>query len=230
MIRCKSCGSENNDNLAFCINCGSEKSSSQASVSSSPTPVSPTQDIVSSSKVACPHCQKLNSFYLTFCDHCGKNMKYDDYNQKKFLSHEEMRLTGIGGWLIFPTISFFLAVLGGVGIAIDAAVAQPLLVESVPDIFIQFLNLAIVFGVLCSIVFIILLVLLFKKKKIFPKIFIGLCILSCLLAVVSAICSYSLGEYSVNMLCYAIIVSVLGNALWILYFLLSKRVKYTFTK
>lgn len=228
MIRCKSCGSENNDNLAFCIDCGSEKSPSQASVSSNPTPMSPTQDIASSTKVACPHCQKLNSFYLTFCDHCGKNMKYDDCNQKNFLSREEMKLTGIGGWLILPIIGLSLSVLFNF-LASFAAYALSNNVVEVPDYLVPILNFEVVINFLFAIACIIALVLLIKKKRIFPKIVIGIYVASCLFVIIDTMWISSTGS-DISYLISGIVRVILTACIWIPYFLISKRVKYTFTK
>lgn len=221
MIYCTSCGSENNDYSDYCIHCGSNIISPQTSASSPQASVNPTS-------VVCPHCQKLNSFYLVFCDHCGKNMKFADYNQKSMPSHEEMRLTGIGGWLILPIIGLSLSVLVSF-LASFAAFALSNGVVEVPDYYIPILNFEVVVNFLIAIACIIALVLLIKKKMSFPKVVIGIYVASCLFVIIDAMWASSIGLDMSDMMS-GIVRTILTACIWIPYFLVSKRVKYTFTK
>jgi len=122
---------------------------------------------------------------------------------------------GIGGWLILPTIGLFLSIIIYLILAVIEIAVVFLGAGTGWDI-IYLLTSAGMFGLV-----VYTLVLEFKKKKEFPKWAI---ILTALGVVVTIIFSIEDSDYT------GLVQSIVFAAIWIGYFLQSKRVKNTFTE
>lgn len=122
---------------------------------------------------------------------------------------------GIGGWLILPTIGLFLSaaiylfsfILFGAAILLDVA--------NISDMYLFFTSIVM----FCLVIY--LIVIEFKKKKLFPKLAIFTLWLGVILAVISGLID---GDF------YGVTQQTVGAILWSSYFKVSKRVKNTFTK
>lgn len=135
----------------------------------------------------------------------------------KFGAADQM-LTGIGGWLYFPVTELWATailspIVAIVQVSLESDINSFIIISSVL-VYFPFWILAI-----------IALVLLYKEKKIFPKVMIGIYIVSFILTFIEFIVSYLLAIPDVGSGFFR---SIIGLAIWVPYFLISKRVKNTF--
>jgi hypothetical protein len=148
-----------------------------------------------------------------------------NYYQSQAISQEQ-QLTGIGGWLILPIIGLSVSILGSI-IAIFAVVILMLGFEEFLDSYTSLLQFEAAVNVLIGIGSIVALILLCMKKKILPGFMIGLILLTLVFVLFDAILAYSNGM-DISSMIFGIVRSFLVAAIWIPYFLVSKRVKNTF--
>jgi len=134
---------------------------------------------------------------------------------KVMVAKNEKIPKGIGGWLLLPTVGFFVAFV----LCLLFAVAMTFSLIFEEGGFWEGFYLIIVIVYLPIIAF--TLYLEFKKKKEFPKWVITL---SCVGVFVSFLFSIEDGDYS------GVPKDFLTSLLWIVYFHQSKRVKNTFVK
>jgi len=130
--------------------------------------------------------------------------------KKSIKPQKKEKLKGIGGWLIIPIIGLFLSII----LVLYDLLSMNAIYEF--DFYIGLLSLLDI-GLL--ILVITSLVLVFNKKKSAPKLIIAFYITNIILQTVVAVL---IEDYS------GIAAPWVGGAIWILYFLKSKRVKNTF--
>jgi len=136
--------------------------------------------------------------------------------------------TRIGGWLILVAIGL---VLSPVSILLfissdilPAFSAVPLSEVSNEFRFYLYLDLALNLSLFVYIIFVI--VLFFKRRTVTPKLVISLYILNLLFILADRLVFKSINE---SQWTFGIISGVASSLIWIPYFLISKRVKATFT-
>jgi hypothetical protein len=131
-------------------------------------------------------------------------------------------LRGIGGWLMLPAISIVLApiVLAYLGLRFAGFYARPNLS---PGEFSYITFELVIIGVML-ILWVIAGVLFFKRKRIFPKFFIGLLVLDGL----SGLFSYNLryGDSETE----SLVRGLVALAVWAPYMFVSERVRNTFVR
>ena len=147
--------------------------------------------------------------------------------------HYEAGPKGIGGWLLLPTIYLFISVLISFGyliftlIFINSSEWKQLLTS--PEVHPYFKE-AIYFEMACNglllLFTIYLIVLLFKKKRIFPKAIISYYLLSIVIDIVVTLLvnNVSMDNEKTSFSGSGILLSII----WIIYFRVSKRVRNTF--
>ncbi len=157
--------------------------------------------------------------------------------------YPDARLTGLGGWLILPAISLFLSPLSvllqtttfAAYLRLDLWVSlttpgQPAYhpLSGVTLLFETAYNL-----ILLS-VGILLLVLFFQRRKTFPPLMISFIVLALLGNLIDGALagsiSSSIPEIASPETTRAIMQSIIACCIWVPYFLVSKRVKSTFTR
>jgi len=219
VMLCMSCGAENVNNSTYCIKCGS------LLVTPEPHVNSPRNE-VRAAMIECPYCRQLSPENSIFCGNCGENMKIGAANQITQVSADAQKLTGIGGWLILPVIGIFLTILMGfIAIMLDRSILSNL---SSSDRLIRVLYFELFMEFTFAILPIFALVLLFKKKKAFPKFMVCLFIVICIFHITDIAWGFSvLPEGGAGASAY-VFFRIIATAIWIPYFLKSKRVKNTF--
>jgi len=140
---------------------------------------------------------------------------------------------GIGGWLLLPTIYLFISVLISFGylvftfLFINSSEWKQLITS--PEVHPHFEN-AIYFEMACNALLLVftiyLIVVLFKKKRIFPKGIISYYLLSIVIDIVVTLLvnNVSMDDEITSFSGSGIALSII----WIAYFMLSKRVRNTF--
>ena len=216
---CMSCGAENVNNSTYCIKCGSLLAMPEPQVNS-------PRNEVRAAMIECPYCRQLSPANSIFCGNCGKNVKIGAANQITQVSADAQKLTGIGGWLILPVIGIFLTILMGfIAIMLDRSILSNL---SSSDRLIRVLYFELFMEFTFAILPIFALVLLFKKKKAFPKFMVCLFIVICIFHITDIAWGFSvLPEGGAGASAY-VFFRIIATAIWIPYFLKSKRVKNTF--
>ena len=157
---------------------------------------------------------------------------------------DDEELTGIGGWLILIGIGRVIALPATLWIILHAYVPQLTsgaldklsqpgsAVYSTlwkPMILFEFYN-----NIVLVIFEVVLLLLFFKKKKWFPKVYISMLIFAIIFTIIDAALVSKLQSsisISLNIDPVTPVAKVLvSSAIWIPYFLISKRVKNTFIR
>ncbi len=151
--------------------------------------------------------------------------------------HYEEGPKGIKGWLILPVIGLFLTpllqifYLGSTFILINSPEWEDVTTpgrEGYHFLFKPSIYIELGFNILFVLFCIYLIVLLFQKKKLFPKVIITYYIITILgdLIVTSLVNqineSFSVPDVSIS------IPAFISSIVWIIYFKRSKRVKNTF--
>jgi MFS family permease len=171
--------------------------------------------------------------------------------KQTFLETNKKEVNGIGGWLIVVIISLIFAILSSLSYIIN-----DLLVVFEPQIWIEITSpdgvlyhplygaiaiLELVFYTLLSIFTSILLILMFMKKKVFRLLMLiyltSYLILGTVIALITHNVLISIPYFYENMfnelqdeLTTSILRTIISSAIWIPYFLVSKRVKNTFVR
>lgn len=146
-------------------------------------------------------------------------------------------LTGIGGWLILPMLGIVLSLIilpfAIYGQNIQVIEYWDELTNSQSDAFIPLFKELIYFEMLGNVILYALLMLLgyvfFTKKKLTVKIYIFFQLFSLVLTIADIILASVLLDLDVESSdIWDILRALIGCAIWIPYFLVSKRVKNTF--
>lgn len=149
---------------------------------------------------------------------------------------------GIGGWLILPILHLiFTALLTGYNLAGALQYWSGLvaLATGQADPSVQWMALptfaSLLFGVVVIAFAIYVLVLLFQKRRAVPKLMIGFYCLVLAVTLFESGVTLSFAQFQETgedqmQAAKDIIRSVIGAAIWIPYFLVSKRVKATFVE
>ena len=135
------------------------------------------------------------------------------------------KLTGIGGWLILPAISLVISpIFVLIGVINAFAVMENSYYEGYYQANIA-MNLVGLFAMLfCAYLF-------FRKDVRTPPAFIGWAVLYILITIIDGILAIdAVGSAAEGAAVAGIIRSIIFAGIWIPYFLMSKRVKYTFKK
>jgi hypothetical protein len=131
---------------------------------------------------------------------------------------EVKKLKGIGGWLILPTIFFFIIAIAGIGVLISG-------------ILISEINFTTISIGLLSFLFIYILYLEFKHKKEFPKYaIIGNWCFFIILSIIVVLDSISIKNFNYSNFVFSLFLNSIMPIIWTTYFLKSKRIKNTFVK
>lgn len=128
----------------------------------------------------------------------------------------EEKLKGLDGWLILPTILFFILAMLGIGVLISGIIISA----------INFTTLSI--GLL-SFLSIYILYLEFKHKKEFPKYAIvgNWCYFISFL-IIAMLNSASVEDFSYSNFVFSLLLGIIMPIVLTVYFLRSERVKNTF--
>lgn len=157
--------------------------------------------------------------------------------------YPDARLTGLGGWLILPAISLFLnpirmlIQMGSFAQCLNLEIWVKLTTPGQPayhPLWGVTLLFETAYNLILFSVGILLLVLFFQRRKTFPPIMVGFLALMLLGnffdgALVAAISS-TVPEAATDDSASGIAQSIIGCSIWIPYFLVSRRVKSTFTR
>ena len=146
---------------------------------------------------------------------------------------------GIGGWLILIIIRYFLGVFVNLGVLLVfckcyANGTVKLFLDSSSEYYnpriVNVINFGVIGSIVLSIAIIFALVLMFSKKRLYPKYAIGFIVFTNLFTILYIVfCSMSgLGVGSRNIA--SIVGSILVSIIWVIYFIKSERVKNTFIK
>ncbi len=201
MIRCATCGADNYDNSASCFNCGNSFTYVQNAMNVYP--------------VECPNCHLLVPSNSPFCGNCGIDMRLGPVKR------------GIGGWLVLPLIGVYLTLVSSILVFFSGLIvllnSQYVSDRLIPTIYFElFINLAL------FVLSIIALVLFHSKKIVLPKYMIILYILGFLFGFIDTLWVMSI-VYTPDMI-FTLVSKFVAPAIWIPYFLISKRVKNTFIR
>jgi hypothetical protein len=178
----------------------------------------------------CPECREnLNEPPLQKARSAGAQHPEPEARVKEGqdMMNESARIVGIGGWLILPAIGLVISpVLGVIGLAVSLATLKARYAEySIPSLIV---NAALVVW-LC-----VISVQFFKKKRSLPRNIIQFMIwrsvASLLLFMLGILVVGSTDELFLLRLLRAnnFIAQGIAAAIWIPYFMLSKRVRATF--
>tara|TARA_B100001971_G_C18099082_1_gene487796 strand:- start:581 stop:961 length:381 start_codon:yes stop_codon:yes gene_type:complete len=126
------------------------------------------------------------------------------------MAKEELK--GIGGWLILPIIGLFISI---------PVLLYDLLSSNVLYEFNFYIGLLSFLDIILLIWITIGLFSIFDKKKYAPQIMISFYIANIMIQLVLAFLIEDLS---------GLIYSIIGGAIWIPYFIVSKRVKNTFVR
>ena len=137
------------------------------------------------------------------------------------------RLSGIGGWLILPAIGLILGlILSFVGIALSLSQVSEI-IDEYEGIFV--LNLVADFVMTIFLLF--AAIVFFGKRKIAPAVMISLMVAN--IVVCGLLSAINIGaDAEIFAIAYGkgLVKGIIGSAIWIPYFCVSKRVKATFVK
>lgn len=144
------------------------------------------------------------------------------------IGETQNKLKGIGGWLIFPAI----AVIALVVLNVSAMALGIVALEDAPSRFESILKFEISYHVLMLIYTTALAILFFKKKTIVPKMFITFLAINLLFVTIDSVWILDISERAWENTGgpMSIVQGVIGAAVWIPYWLVSKRVKLTFVE
>ena len=166
-------------------------------------------------------CPKCGIDYATIKCPCG----YDAASEQEIFRQE---INGIGGWLIFPMIGLFLGPLFAfVGLLGDLSLIGSYFVW-MPHLLFDILS-----NLMYIIFPIILLVLMFRKSRKFPKAIIFFYILGIILSLGEALLVSAMSVVVAHDFKVAktnAILILITSLIWISYFMKSIRVKNTFVK
>ncbi len=146
---------------------------------------------------------------------------------------------GIGGWLILPVVMLVLLIVAaGLQLTLFSDVVE--LASSLPTIQRYIISAQIVFNALLGIICpIVLLVLLFQKKRSFPRLFVGWAMVFAVFAVINRLAAILmfggiLSDAWRQLLSpsnlQSLILSILPVVIFIPYMLKSRRVRNTFVQ
>ena len=133
---------------------------------------------------------------------------------------------GIGGWLILPTIGTVISpfVMAFWTFQTAAALASPL----TPGMK-AFIGLEALFNFALMVAWIVAIVLLFKHKRAFPKLFVTILVVTLVGTVLDLMVAASVFKIGIDASDIGGLArSVIGIAIWGPYMFVSKRVKNTF--
>lgn len=134
---------------------------------------------------------------------------------RDILMSEKKEPKGIGGWLLIPTITLLFSTFLFTWISFFLFLSLIFLSFSLYNFVLMIITLILLGLTLASII------LEFQKNKLFPRMAILTLAAGFLLPI---ILNVILGDYS------DVSLGASGTAIWIVYFLVSKRVKNTFVK
>lgn len=149
------------------------------------------------------------------CKYCGKEVKkvnlkdhQEDLCSKSPSYHSNIK--GIGGWLVLPIIGLFYSL---VIILYDLLSTNALYEFNSYIALLSFLDLVLLLWTIVALFFI------FNKKKGTAKVMISLYMAN---IIIFSVISFLVEDYE------GIFPQIIGSAIWISYFVNSKRVKNTF--
>ena len=131
---------------------------------------------------------------------------------RKIKRKTQGKLEGIGGWLILPIIGLFISV--------PILLYDLLSVNAIYE-FNFYIGLLSLLDIILLVLVVIALFSIFNKKKYAPKIMISFYTANIMIQLVIA---FLIEDFS------GIIAPIIGGAIWIPYFIKSKRVKNTFVR
>jgi len=124
----------------------------------------------------------------------------------------KQKLKGIGGWLIFPIIGLFISI---------PILLYDLLSTNVLYEFSFYIGLLSFLDIILLVLVVVALFSIFNRKKYAPQIMISFYIANIMIQLVIAFLIQDGG---------GLLYPIIGGAIWIPYFIVSKRVKNTFVK
>ncbi|GKX27793.1 hypothetical protein SH1V18_02730 [Vallitalea longa] len=144
---------------------------------------------------------------------------------------------GIGGWLVLIVIGYIFSLLSTAlmifkiyNLYIDGTVA--VLTEKKGDYYnpelYLLINYEMVINVLIFLFIVIILIFLFRKKRLYPKLAISLIIGSNIVVGLDHLFCNMIGLETTGVELAQYVGRLMTGVLWIVYFVKSKRVKYTF--
>lgn len=150
----------------------------------------------------------------------------------------DTELEGIGGWLILPLIGMFLAIIS---LVVTITQLTPVfseqqlavIMESYGSSYEIVLAVSIAANLALIVMLLFLLVMFFTRRNTFPRIYIGFMIVSMAITVIDLASIHFLDFPGVEIEqtdIRSLIRQIVSSAIWIAYFLQSKRVKATFTR
>jgi hypothetical protein len=142
---------------------------------------------------------------------------------------------GIGGWLLLPIIGLVLTPITA-AVTVDEIYLPYILDEAMWEDEAYLLYDTIVVAEMLAIVAIglaalVALVLLFRRSRFFPRLMIGYYLFNALVMVGSRVASQAYGVWSeTEVIDRDSLRAIIAVVVWVPYFVMSKRVKNTFTR
>ena len=133
---------------------------------------------------------------------------------------------GIGGWLILPTIG---TVLSPFAMAYWTFETGRALSPSLAPSLLTFIAIETAFNFALMVAWIVAIVLLFKHKRAYPKLFVALLAIGLVGTAVDLVVAVAAFDVRVDANdVKGLVRSVIGLAIWVPYMFISKRVRNTF--
>lgn len=144
---------------------------------------------------------------------------------------------GIGGWLILVILGYIFSLIGFFGLIYDAYNLYidgsiKMLSNKEGNNYNPEMVLLINYQMIVSIIFFlftaIVVIYLYKKKRIYPKLAITLIVVGDIFVLLGILISCLLGVKDLNAQLVNDVIRLIPQTLWIFYFIKSRRVKNTF--
>jgi uncharacterized membrane-anchored protein len=186
----------------------------------------------------CPSCGSKNLNSAVVCEDCGVSIKKialgpgSSMNQGQVeqlesnMENVDQKYVGIGGWLILPAIGFVLGpIIGVIGLIASLGMYSDVARAGYGGIYT--IEIIVIIGLLCFLLY--AATLFFKKKSNAPSTIITLLIVSLVSSCVLLVIELSAGaEPFAIETGKQLVREIIGAAIWIPFFRVSKRVKATF--
>jgi ribosomal protein L37AE/L43A len=246
---CPYCHHENLSSARFCMQCHAELAET-AQTPAAPAPQTPAarapQTLVEPAPAGdqdlyCPHCGgKRADAGALYCSQCGNAIareaptrRFEQENaERRYAEAATPGLKGLGGWLVFPIIGLFATLIIQM-VFLFVLAPQAMDADLGSELSSSFRSL-IVFEIVVNVVIVMasvmLLTMMFLKRRVLPRLIIAFYAFNLLVVVVDSIAALALsdGDASGASVARSIVQTIIACAIWIPYFAVSKRVKNTF--